>query len=498
MKASSLILCAAMAVLTILPACEKIDPESGLTQKELEELIKSDRDYAAKVSLRDDYISVYYYWNEEVFYKNSKLQPYNVPDIYNWFDTLLFEKDRWSWMEDKESYLSSETGTVSGTWGAVFTQAVDFYNDYRLYVKYILPGSPLEKHGVTRGSQLLAIGSCDLRNGIDSNDKLDYVNNHLYDSPNTFTFKLVDGREVSFTETIANSLKTNYILKSKVFTDKDFPGLTVPVGYLNFTSFVAGFIPDLARELQAFKAAGVKKMILDLRYNGGGSSLVSDTLVSYIAPANCSGMPYVVRSHNGFLKSKGFDITESVKKNDYNLNLDEIFFIMQSGSASASEMVYNGVKPFFKDKIHLVGQQSYGKPNGMYVLKYPGSNEDYDRYDKGDHSRLIYVFYPICFYNKNGIGEEIPSTAKAGSGFVPDNERPDDVFHDFDVNESDINACLTYIVSGAYPPVDRTNVKNSTKSGTGFIVPGMIPEEFSNPNYGTYTVDKVKICQENF
>ena len=489
---------AATFILAFTAACNPIDPDSGLRKKEIEELIKNDPDYDAKVFLHKQYMDVYYYWNEEVMDRNAKYQAYTVPDIYDWFDKLLYDKDRWSWMEDKEGYLSSETGEITGTWGVAFAQPAEYYNDYRIFIRYILPGSPLEKYGVTRGAQLISVGGCDIRDGITTTEKLDYVNEHLYDSPNKFTFKLTDGTEASFTASLASTLKTNYILKAKVFTAKDFPGLTAPVGYLNFFSFVSGFIPDLAKTLQDFKAAGVKKMILDLRYNGGGASDVSDTLVSYIAPSNSFGKTYVVRSHNNILKKEGFDEIEYVKSNKYNLDLDEIFFIMQNGSASASEMVYNGLRPLYGSKIHLVGQQTYGKPNGMYVLMYPGANEDYARYRKGDYGNLKYVFYPICFYNKNGDGEEIPSTADYGSGFIPENVRPDDVYNDFGVNESDVNACLTYIVKGAYPPIDQSHVRNMTKADNGFIVEGILPEDETNPNYGKYIVKKAPGCPENF
>lgn len=477
----------ALALCVLVAGCEKKPTAEELEQQRIAELIEADADYEAKVYLRDAYMSVYYYWYKQVTDRNKELAPYEYESIGDWFDALLYESDRWSWMEDADSYLDSETGNISGTWGASFTQPVDYFNDYGIYVSCVFPGSPLAKYGVTRGAQLRAIGDVVLGDRIDSDEKLDAVNEHLYDSPNKFTFRLTDGRDTTFKASLATSLSTNYILGSDIFDAWDFPGLKEKVGYFHLLSFQNVAIADIDRTFKEFKESGVKKLILDLRYNGGGSSDVSDTLASFIAPKSAQGKPYVTRTHNDILKK--YDATQYVQKNAANLGLDAIYFIMQKGSASASEMLYNGMRPYFGDNIHLVGQQTYGKPNGMYVLFYPGEDEDYDRYSDGDYSALQYVFYPICFYNKNSKGEEIPSTAEVGSGFVPESERPDDVFHDFGAQEGDIYACLYHIVHGSYPAIDDSHVvSEATKSGDALVTSLASGPETTDPHYGRYTV----------
>lgn len=480
-----LMLFAAAALLAFQSCGEPFDPEQQRREGE-KVMIKNDPDYDAKAYLRSEYMDVYYYWNREVKSRNAKYLPYEVKDIYTWFDTLLYSpKDRWSWMEDKESYLATSTGTITGTWGVSLVQPIDHFKDYGVYVSYILPGSPFEQYGVTRGAQLRAIGGVEIGDAIDTQAELDGFNQHYYDNPNTFTFRLVDGTDVSFKASLATSIKTDYILKKKVITDADFPGLGEPVGYLHYMQFVAGFIPQLDAALKEFKAAGVRKMIVDLRYNGGGDSSASDTLVSFIAPAGCAGKPYVTRTHNSTLSN--LNKTSYISHNAYNLGLDEVYFIMMGGSASASEMVFNGLRPYFGERIHHVGLQTYGKPNGMYVLLYPGDDADYERYDRNDFSRLQYAFYPICFYNKNSAGEEIPSGSVSGSGFVPECEIPDDVYHDFGPQEANVRACLMHIVNGTFPSV-RITGNAPTRSAGGLESPLLRPESLTDPGYGVDAV----------
>ena len=508
-----------VAALTLATSCEKepqipVTPPSHSTEqdkkkaeeeaekKRIEQLIAGDKDYDAKVSLLEVYreggsgFTPYYYWYTAVADRNAKLKPYEYGSIYSWFDALLYNPtDRWSWMEDKESYVAAETGTSfgpTGTWGISVTQHHDLRDltrpdDGRVFVSRVFPGAPLEKFGVTRGAQLVAIGNLEIPNGFGTEAQIDEFYRNYETSPMNFTFRLADGRDTSFTAEMSYSLKTNYILKTDIFTGEDFPGLTEPVGYFHYLSFNANkeFLDDVKEEMAKFKEAGVHKMIVDLRYNGGGDSRASDLLMSYLAPADAAGKPYVTRKHNSIV-AQYQDQTNTIPEGN-SLGLDEVFFIMHYGSASASEMTFNGLKPYLKDKVHHVGGQSYGKPNGMYVFFYPPDDDTYDRVNAGDYSTLKYVFYPICFFNFNSDGEGIPSTAEAGSGFVPDYAVSDDIYHDFGPQEADVKACLNYIVNGTFESADADSTQTKAfVRGRG--IKAIFSEAETNPHYGTYTL----------
>lgn len=472
MKSCRLLLLCFLSIAAV-SSCGKMDPAYRA-------------DLQAKKYLRDQYMDVYYYWNKEVRSRNAKLSPDGY-DIYRFFNAMLYSKDRWSWMEDRDSYVSSSTGTyVGGTYAIKVTQAVEDFDDYRVWIRYIFPGSPLERYGVTRGAQLKAVADIDVSEGFSSQEKVDAFNRAVAVSPQTFTFRLVDGRDTTFTAIWATSFTTDYILKTAVFTNEDYPGLNEPVGYLNFISFNNNKVPELCRALRSLKEKGARKLILDLRYNGGGDSRASDTLVSFIAPKSAVGKTYVTRTHNDNLRGRGYDQSTEVKQNADNLGLDAIYFIMGSGSASASEMVYNGMRPLYAENVHHVGRVTYGKPNGMYVLMYPGDRSSHNAYDKGDYSKLEYVFYPISFYNVNSASQHIPD-----EGFTPENSGCDDIYNDFGPKERDIAACLHHIVHGYYPAEPAT-VNLRRRSEGGVIDKLLLPEEKTNSNYGSYKVQLSK------
>lgn len=480
---------------TVLVSCNKEDPvpvEPIPSPEPEPEKVSSD--YTANLYLRDEYMNQYYYWADDVKGANAKLDLKKY-DIYDAFDAMLYKDDRWSWMESGESFRSTESGEISGTWGVSLTQREDCEaaGDYSVYVCFILPESPLAKKGVTRGAKLTGIKGLKIpEDGFHTQEQIDYFNEHLYDSPQTFEFKLPNGEKISFEATLPKSVSTNFILSEQIFDGEDFPGIDGAVGYFNLYQFESAFKEDIDAAFSRFKEAGIKKMIVDLRYNGGGSSDVCQRLISYLAPAGLNGKPYVTRTHNNLLSSLnetqyiGEGEEKSRRYRDMSIGLDEIYFIMDHGSASSSEVLYNGLRPYMKDKIHMVGRQTYGKPNGMYVLFYPGDDKSYEKYNRGDFSEAEWVFYPICFFNKNSEGESIPYGPSVPSGFLPDNERPDDFLHDFGVEEDRIKACLTHIVSGSYPEVPVT--KRTKAQGNGLRIPSLEPEWKTNPHYGSYIV----------
>jgi C-terminal processing protease CtpA/Prc len=487
---------ALLPLLAVLQACPpKEDPP---VKDEEAEKIAADPDYKAKDFLRKEYMDVYYYWRDQVKSHNANLKPYNY-DIYDFFEAMLYDRDHWSWMCDKEYYVSSETGVYNGTWGVSLGQAVRL-GDYSVYIRYMYPGSPFEQFGVTRGAKITHINGVNVMDDEEgfTQAKLSYFNENYNVSPQKFTFRLADGRDTTFTATKAASLATRPGLITRVFQPGDFPGLTEPVGYFHYLSFLANFLDDIDNAMKTFHDAGVKKAIIDLRYNGGGDSRASQRLIDYLAPKSAEGQPYVIRHHNDYLQSQSssysdenntFYVISSIPPEDEDqkavwdkvypnrLDLDAIYFITGQGSASASEMVMNGLRPYMGDKLQMVGDTTYGKPNGMYVFIYPGTDSDYRRFYADDFSNLKWVFLPICFYNMNSKLEAIPD-----HGFIPNNARTDDLFHDFGVEEDLIKACLTRIATGSYPPVKNVKTKAVSRSGARMQL------EEDAPGYGRYVV----------
>ena len=469
------------AILTLLAvfagSCqEPVDPEAAKLQP-------------AKKFLHEQML-YYYYWNTEV--------PQNVSytgreEIEDFFNSLLVAKDRWSWMETGEEYAAEEQGLSYGTYGASLAQPLEYYNDYDVKVRYVYPGSPFDKAGVKRGWTIAFINGKSKDELVNSGQFNDVFYNPPTSRSQNFVFYDLEGKARDMDITAATVLNSRPGLITRIFDSEDWPGLNEKVGYFNYLGFQAGrdingkpMIDDIKESMQVFRSAGVKKLILDLRYNGGGDTRASDTLINYLAPASSVGQTYVTRTHNSNLRKydKSYSITriKNASGTDISLDLDRLYIITGRGTASASEMTLNGLKTLMN--VEQVGDTTYGKPNGMYVLLYPDDKQYMNEYDNEDYRHLEYAFLPICFYNCNGMGQFIPDDGlKPGDGY-----RPDDLYHDFGPEEDNIAACLYHIVNGRYPalpPKRASSELNPTKSG-GLKRDARLPEEVRDPNYGIF------------
>ena len=457
-----------------ISGCAPDDTKDDIEEEKKEETTEKDsttqQSYTLKKAMRYYLNSCfpYYYWYDEM---NPTVSSYNLTEyktIDSFFEATLYSRDHWSWMALGSYFAQSETGEYEGTWGASLKQQIEYYNDYDIRVAYVFPGSPFDQNGVKRGWVLTELAGRPVMDRVrDGSFYEEYAK-----SPQTFTFMEDDGTTHTFTAEL-ESIITGSVLKKTIFWPTDFPGLEEPVGYFNYLTFNANMLDDIHDAMSFMKEADVHKLILDLRYNGGGDSRASQLLIDYLAPQSADKKPYVHRHHNRHFDR--YDVIDSISRMPGSLDLDAIYVIGLSGTASASEMIINGLKPYID--LTLVGDTTYGKPNGMYVFMYPDDDANMNKYNNGDYSGLKYAFLPICFYNMNGVGEFIPD-----DGFIPDNYRPDDLTHDFGVDEDLIKACLTRISGGDFPELPKPKYyKAVTKAGFN---KSAVLKERRSPLYG--------------
>ena len=153
------------------------------------------------------------------------------------------------------------------------------------------------------------------------------------------------------------------------------------VGYLFFRNFVQPSTAALTDAFAALKTAGATELVLDLRYNGGGLVDVAVHLASLIGGTRTNGQVMLNYVHNdkiGPILNKTTRFTNPEQA----LNLQRLVVITTRGSASASELVINSLRPFIP--VTIIGDTTYGKPVGQYGLRFC---------DK--------VLYPVAFSIKN-------------------------------------------------------------------------------------------------
>lgn len=319
-----------------------------------------------------------YYWYSSV----PKLDPFSP--TYKTANELLAKMKTYAINPqtnkpfDKYSFLDNGAvsdeiqGGVAGDLGMQVSYASDGTN-YTLYVLFADKNSPAGLQGVTRGWQITAVNG-DTNIGYDGQNgtNVQKVTKAVYsDDKATFTFKTPQGTIVTKTFSKA-TYQINPVLFDTVYSKNG-----QNIGYFVFNTFSnvsnsngpTFTRQELDRVFTKFSSANISNLIVDLRYNGGGSVSTAEYLDAAIAPATVAGKLMYKYLYNDKLtaRAKELGLEENIFfKSGGKLNLSNVFFIGGRNTASASELTLNNLKPYMN--VKLVGQPTYGKPVGFFAF----------------------------------------------------------------------------------------------------------------------------------
>ncbi|TDQ25474.1 S41 family peptidase [Tenacibaculum caenipelagi] len=411
-------------------------------------------------------LNAYYLWQDLVpdladsrFSNDNEVYSYlsGYDNPANLFYNLLYmpneypkDPDRtYSWIVDDYIALEQAFAGIRLTSGMKL-EGADYANGsggYYVYVYDVVNGSDANTQGVTRGMIITEVNGTTLtRANV----------NDLF-ANNTLTIHLADyngGNPVSNGTTITvtkSQVTENPVKVSNVITDGSHT-----IGYLLYNQFSSDFDGDLNAEFANFKTAGITDLIIDLRYNGGGSVQTAAYLGSMIT-GQYTGELFAKQIWN----HKVMEVTnpdllinnftdQILNKNSQgnvvlnevinSLNLNTVYFIVSDGTASASELVINALKAYID--VKLVGIQTYGKHVGSITLY---DSDDYTRNGSNLKSHT-WAMQPIVLEIQNKNGENAPE------GFIPEvimEEDPGNLGILGDPTEPLLERTIQYITTGA-------------------------------------------------
>jgi len=313
----------------------------------------------------------------------------------------------------------------------------------------VYQGSPAGEAGFQRGDKILSLNGKAI-------DGLSFDQIGAEFGPNE------DGHEVTFELEKVNGDRSTVDVAKRLVSIPTVPDehATVfdsaagKVGYVHFRTFFGDANERLLEEFAEFNRQGVRHLIVDLRYNGGGSVPIAYGLATLIGgPELFEGGRQTVlsrRIHNDLLESQGWNRTayfgcgvygsqELVAKceNESSLrDLENVVFITSRSSASASELVATALQPH--ENVTLIGERTYGKPVGQYGF-------DFCLEDPGNRRSGLAVMWPVSFATVNADGFE-----DYYDGLAVECEVPDDRASQLGTaEEGRIAAALRYIETGS-------------------------------------------------
>lgn len=333
--------------------------------------------------------------------------------------------DRWSYLTTQEAFNRAFTGQNAGHgfgWG--------FDENEHLYILFVYKNAPAGKDGWQRGWRVLEINGKPISTYKTANGYDFQIGPNTPGLTNSFKFLMPDGTEVSRTID-KQEYQSNSVLERTVIQSNN-----KKIGYWVYNSFRASpnVTPTSSIEVDEafnyFQSQNIDDLIIDLRYNGGGSVAVTEQILNYLVPTAHNGKVMYVNTHN-YQKTNQNRSTSFTKKGT--LNLPRLFVITSRSSASASELLINCLNPYMD--ITLIGANTYGKPVGSFPLSH------YSRTLKDNNVELVPITFSIA--NANGNAEYF-------DGFPVDIMAADDPAKNWgDPSERRLKAALDYILTGS-------------------------------------------------
>ncbi|MFL2633666.1 MAG: S41 family peptidase [Candidatus Marisimplicoccus sp.] len=368
-------------------------------------------------------LNQYYYWQESVVnLSDSKKESESDyayflsqnPDPENFFNTLLHPDDNFSWIVDDYVELENMLQGIDISDGMEFGLYVEC-NDQNIFgfVRYVQKDSDAESKGVKRGMVFSNINGTRLtrdnyRDLLFNNSSSSYTIrfSEISYNQNNQCANIIPGQEDL-------TLIKSRIVKNPIHISKIIENGGQKIGYLMYNQFLGvvesegkDYNSELNDAFANFLSNGINDLVIDLRYNPGGRISTSINLASMITGQfnnqvfakerwNSKLMNYWDENSPESLLNR---FTNKLGNNQsiFSLNLDRVFVLTSARTASASELLINGLEPYI-DVIHI-GDFTVGKNQGSITV-YDYINDSRDK-----NPNHMYAMQPIVLKIGNVAG----------------------------------------------------------------------------------------------
>lgn len=317
----------------------------------------------------------------------------------------------------------------------------------RVFVIEAFEGAPALANGIDRGTEIVQIGTQTVNTLMANGGPgavIDALGPDSAGVSRTLTVRDLSGiqRAVTLSKTTFDIDPVSDRYGSKIIVDG-----ARRVGYLNLRTFIDTADPNLRAAFADFKAQGVTELIIDLRYNGGGLINIA-ALMGDLMGEGRAGQPfgYITFRDSKAAENETIPFTAQPEA----ITPTRVAFIGTGSTASASEMVINGMTPFLGANMALIGSNTYGKPVGQIALDRPECDD-----------RLRAVALKIENADRQGeyyggLATTVPNTCRAN----------DDIGHQLgDPNEAMVSVALDFLAGRGCTAITAIGTRSVTDRG---------------------------------
>ncbi|MBR5511822.1 MAG: hypothetical protein IKU50_06395 [Bacteroidaceae bacterium] len=354
------------------------------------------------------------------------------------FQSLLQRNDRFSHFAD------SAINTSYGLSYAIMRDplGVQKSKSYAL-VLFVEPGSPAANAGLKRGDWITKIGKYALN-----------ASNYGYldrgGAASVFTSRIVlDEESMEYVWQEGDTLQmgaATTLSPIDVYVDTVYSQRGRKIGYLVCNSFSADGKEAILSSIESFKQQNVGELIIDLRYNRGGSIAVAAEAASMIVPAENVGGTFCKLAYNS-LNSNCDTIYKYVQSNT--LSLGKVYIICGAETRGAAEAFIAALRTALGyNNVAVIGETTAGEYVATETIESPYN----------------FSITPAVAFVENGDGASLYS-----AGVVPGYTM--DELSDFyriynlgNTQEYMLYNTIYYIVNGSFPQYEAAKANVSSKS----------------------------------
>jgi C-terminal processing protease CtpA/Prc len=342
------------------------------------------------------------------------LNSFNTPETL--FESLIHQRetvDRFSWIVDDYIELEQQLGGTTTSNGLEF----NFYfapgstTDVFGIVRLVLNNSVASGLGLERGQIFDAVDGTSLTaNNLNTllNQESYTLNLATYDDNGTP--QADDDSIVSSSESVSltKEVYTENPVHKTAIIDVDGENL----GYIVYNAFNRNFNNQLNAAFAEFQSNNIQHLVIDLRYNPGGSVNTASLLGSMVTGQfNGDIFSKLVFNDDNQASNSEFSFVNSFDGNGINsLNLDKVYVLTTERSASASELLINSLDAYVD--VVQIGDLTTGKTQASITI--------YDSPDLGRDNanpNHTYAMQPLVANSVNVNNQAVPS-----NGLTPDIE----------------------------------------------------------------------------
>lgn len=365
-----------------------------------------------------DSLKRYYYWSDQMTGKPDYTLP--TPEF---FKKLLSPGDRFSWISNRKDI--GPAGSTADLFGFHYSLVSHPFDAQRLVgiISLVTPDGPSSRKQLKRGMFFSKVNN-ETTTPANMNTVIGLLNTK---GAVTLQLAALNSNGTALTDSATVTVNSGYVPYKSVYATRFFEKNGVRTGYLSYVHCVDALDVEVLESIEKLKHAGVTELILDLRFNPGGSVASSAKLAAMLVPSFNPDQIYVTFKGNRFGgtvkqtfrqtiafsgSASGKDMSELQARN---LGLNRIFILTSGATTSAAEILCNNLKPYMQ--VIRIGTKTHGKDEASFRIEdtrnprqvqwvlMPTVYKIFDANDKGGYSNGLLPDHEINEFSRLPLQE---------------------------------------------------------------------------------------------